>query len=313
VLESAVYATCVNGYPLFFRQLERHSPIVSSVTGSYHRAGFERRAFHAEHVKQRRTSFSFPLNVPKHWVGDSPTRTHIMNSLNLFLPSFERMILRTVLNKVVPRLQDQRLLEQARGFAGQEASHGRAHELFLQNLRAQGYNLDRYLSCTKWFFEDLLEKKLGYKLVLSMVASFEHYTDLLVLLILRGDFLDGCDPRMKELFAWHAAEEVEHHAVAYALLRAIDDGYWLRMMGNVLGLLVMLGFMLIGTAFLLYQDRKLTDRETARELGEFFFTKYRVAGDIVRLLKDYSRRDYRPDDADQSDLARRVLDPTPAG
>lgn len=163
-----------------------------------------------------------------------------MNSLHLFLPSFERMIVRTVLDEVIPRLADRALVEQARGFAGQEASHSHAHALFLRNLRAQGYELDGYLRATEWFFENLLEKKLGHRLGLSVIASFEHYTDLLVVLVLRGDFLDGCDPRLRELFAWHAAEEVEHNAVAYAMLQAVAPGYALRMVGNVLGLLVVL-------------------------------------------------------------------------
>lgn len=276
------------------------------------RGGFERREFRAERVKARRTSFAFPPSIPRHWVGGSPTRTHVMNSLNLFLPSFERMIMRTVLDRVIPRLQDPGLIAQARGLAGQEASHSRAHELFLDTLRAQGYDLDRYLRLTEWFFEHLLEKKLGYKLGLSVVAGFEHYTDILVLLILQGDFLEGCDPRMKELFAWHAAEEVEHNAVSHELLRAIDDGYGLRMAGNVLGLAVILGFMLSGAAVLLHQDGKLGDRETARELREIFFTRYGVAGDIVKLFKHYARREYRPDDVDYSDLARGVLDPEAA-
>ena len=191
--------------------------------------------------------------------------------------------------------------------------HSRAHALFLDNLRAQGYRLDRFLAFTEWFFEDLLERKLGYKLGLSVVASFEHYTDLLVLIILEGDFLDGCDPRMKELFAWHAAEEIEHNAVAYEMLRALDDGHGLRMVGNVLGLWITLGFVLSGMAVLLHQDGKLGDRATRTELRAFFFTRYGIARQIVKLFRHYARRDYRPGDADYSDLARGVLDPAPGG
>jgi predicted metal-dependent hydrolase len=273
------------------------------------RGGFERRAFQRERVKPRRTSFVFPPEIPKHWVGDSPARTHVMNSLNLFLPSFERMIMRTVLDGALPRLRDPHLIKQARGFAGQEATHSRAHELFLENLRAQGYEIDRHLRFTEWCLEDLLEKKLGTEISLSVVASFEHYTDLLVLLVLRSDFLDGCDPRMKDLIAWHAAEEVEHNAVAYEMLCAIDSSYRLRMIGNVLGLAVILGFMLSGTALLLHQDGKLASRETVRELSKLLFTKYGLTWNIARLFLHYSRPSYRPDDEDYSDLAREVLDP----
>src|SRR5690606_23907988 len=148
------------------------------------RNGFTRREFQAQRVRPRKTSFAFPPSTPRYWVGGSPARTHLMNSLHLMLPSFERMILRTVLDEVIPRIQDPELIAQARGLAGQESSHSRAHELFIATLRAQGYELDRYLSVTEWILEDLLEKKLGYKLSLSVVAAFEHYTDILVLLIL---------------------------------------------------------------------------------------------------------------------------------
>lgn len=277
--------------------------------GSLHAGGFERRVFRADQVKPRRTSFAFPLDFPRYWLGESPPRTHFMNGLNLFLPPFERMILRFVRDRVLPRLSDPRLVEQARGFMGQEAVHARAHALYLENLRAQGYSIEGFERFSGWFFEHLLEKKIGTKLALSLIAGFEHYTDVLVLLVLQGDFMDGCDPRMRELFAWHAAEEVEHNAVAYEMLRAIDDGYALRMAGSVLALSVLLGFILGGTAMLLHQDKKLTERETARELWALFFGKYRLVPDIARLFRHYARRDYRPDDADYSGLARAVLDP----
>jgi uncharacterized protein len=140
-----------------------------------------------------------------------------------------------------------------------------------------------------------------------VVASFEHYTDLLVVLILQGDFLDGCDPRMNELFSWHAAEEVEHNAVAYGMLRAVAGGYWLRMLGNVLGLLITVGFMLSGALMLLRQDKKLRERKTWRELGQLFFTKYSAAKNIVKMFWHYARPNYRPDDIDHSELAAKVL------
>ena len=232
-----------------------------------------------------------------------------MNSMHIFLPPFERMIVH-VIRKLLPRLTDPHLREQARGFLGQEAHHARAHALFLQNLRAQGYRIDDLVRFGAWLFNDVFERRLRPELCLSIIAGFEHYTDLLVLLVLQGDFLDGCDPRMKELFTWHAAEEVEHNAVAWEMLRALDDSYPLRMAGNVLGLSVLLGFLLAGTTLLLHQDRKLTDPDVARELREVFFTRYRLARDIKGLFLHYARRDYRPDDTDHGPLARPVLEST---
>jgi hypothetical protein len=235
-----------------------------------------------------------------------------MNSLHLFLPAFERMIMRTVLDQLVPALEDPALIKQARGLAGQEASHSRAHELFHANLRAQGYEIDRFLAFTSWVLEDLLERKLGPRMAISVVAGFEHYTDILVLLVLRGDFLDGCDPIMHELLAWHAAEEVEHNAVAWQVLEAIGGGYGLRMAGSVTAVAIIVGFILAGTFVLLGQDRLLTERRTLRELLEFFVTKHHVAKDIAALFVHYARPSYRPDDIDYGPLARTVLEPNAA-
>lgn len=271
--------------------------------------GFERRDFRADQVRARRTAFTFPLDIPRYWVNGDVARTHLMNSLHMFLPPFERMITQMVRHKVLPLLSDPALIEQARGFMAQESIHGRSHELFFDNLRAQGYDLDRYLSVATWVFFDLFEKKLGTRVSLAMLASFEHYTALIVPLILRGDFLDGCDPRVRELLVWHAAEEVEHTGVAFAMLQAIDDGQGLRLAGNVLGLTVIFGSLLAGTAVLLQQDGKLTDRKALSGLGEILFGKYRVVQDAARLFVEYCRPGYRPGDPEYVELARQVLAP----
>jgi predicted metal-dependent hydrolase len=271
--------------------------------------GFERRDFSADRVRPRRTSFVFPEDTPRYWVNGNPARTHLMNALHLFLPPFERMITQVVRHGALPRVSDPVLLEQARGFMAQESIHGRCHELFLDNLRAQGYSIDRYGALLEWVFGDLIQKKLGTRLSLSVVSAFEHYTDLLVPLALQGDFLDGCDAALRELLEWHAAEEIEHNAVAFALLQEIAPGKVLRVVGSALALGLLQATLVAGACLLLWQDRKLTERASLAELFDFFVGKYRVVQDAMRLFFDYARADYHPSDADFSDLARAVLSP----
>lgn len=283
-----------------------------TTTQSMHRGGFQRREYRPDQVKPRSIHFEFPHDIPRFYVGGSPVKTHIMNGLNLFVPHFERMMVRLFRSHIIPRLRDPRLIEQARGFMLQEGSHAKAHTQYFENLRSLGYDIDGFLRLVQWLLGERFEGRLGPKLALSAVAAFEHYTDVMVLLILQGDFLEGCDPRMRELFAWHVAEEIEHNAVAYEMLRQIDDGQALRMAGNVLGLVTLFGLTLMGMAELLRQDGKLFTRETARELRDIFFTKHRLLPDVVELFKHYARRDYHPNDADYSPLARAVLDPDDA-
>lgn len=283
-----------------------------TTTQSLHQGGFQRRAYRPDQVKPRNITFTFPSDIPRWYVGGSPVRTHLMNGLNLFVPSFERMMVRLLRSHIIPRLSDPHLIQQARGFMQQEGSHARAHTHYLENLRALGYDIDGFLRFVNGLLGERFENGLGPKLALSAVAGFEHYTDVMVLLLLQSDYLADCHPTMRELFAWHIAEEVEHNAIAYEMLREIDDGQVLRMAGNLLGLVTLFGLSFAGMVELLRQDKQLFTRETARELRDIFFTKYRLLPDVVKLFKHYARADYHPNDADYSPLARAVLDPPDA-
>jgi predicted metal-dependent hydrolase len=47
----------------------------------------------------------------------------------------------------------------------------------------------------------------------------------------RRSWLQNADPRMIALLVWHAAEEVEHKAVAYEVFQAVHGGYAMRVAG----------------------------------------------------------------------------------
>lgn len=272
--------------------------------------GFVRREFAANRVKPRKTHFEFPVDeIPRLYVGDGGhVNTHILNGLNLFLPPFEEMLCR-VFKSHLAHVRDPHLADQVRGFVGQEASHGRAHAKFCETLRAQGYDIDAYMGLLDWLFKRVLEQTLGEKIALSTAAGFEHYADLLVILLLDTRFLENCDPRVKEFFTWHAAEEAEHHTVAHDLLQQIDDSYLLRQLGSVLGLFVILGSLMGGAALMLAQDRKIFSWRTFTDLGNLFFGEYRLAAHIGGMFVDYLRPDYYPADEEAVRLAQSVLSP----
>ena len=58
--------------------------------------------------------------------------------------------------------------------------------------------------------------------------------------------LDAADPAMQQLLAWHAAEEIEHKAVAFDVLQQIDPSYALRIAGLVYATVMLGGFWLWG-------------------------------------------------------------------
>lgn len=272
--------------------------------------GFQRSPFNPERVKPRKTSFEFPPEeIPKLWVGDgSYFNTHLMNSMHMFLPAFEDLLIR-VFKARIAQVEDPHLANQMRGFIGQEASHSRAHEKFCDTLRAHGYRIDGFVGRLNRIYRVVFEKILGTKITISCAAAFEHYTDLLVTLTLETEFFDRTDPRIKEFLAWHAAEEIEHNAVAYELLRSVNKGYLFRQLGHLIAVVAVFGSLYAGANHMLRQDRQLFRWQTLVDMRKFYYTKYHVSKRMRGLFWQYLRPGYHPDDDDYSGLAKSVLDP----
>ena len=72
----------------------------------------------------------------------------------------------------------------------------------------------------------------------------------------------------------------------------------------MLGLGIILSCIIGGTVHLLWQDNQLFRWKTLKDLTDFFFTKYGIAGKIVQMFFHYLRPGYHPDDDDYSRFAR---------
>jgi hypothetical protein len=191
--------------------------------------------------------------VPRAWHAGSAVATGISNGVNLLFPHGERFFVRSV-KYFLDQIDDPELRSQIKGFFGQEGRHAREHDRFNEILRAQGYDIDRflgqYIKISSW-----IEAHTPKKLNLAVTAASEHFTAILAEGALSRGVLDDCHPSMRVLLAWHAAEEIEHKAVAYDVLQQIDPSYGLRVRGLALATVLLGGFWLWATAMLLRQDR----------------------------------------------------------
>lgn len=91
----------------------------------------------------RQMHFIFPLNIDKHWLNNSPFKTHFFNSLTLLFPEGEQLAIR-VFKKKLNQIKDLELKEDVVAFIGQEGQHSAAHSAFWNILRQQGYKLDTF-------------------------------------------------------------------------------------------------------------------------------------------------------------------------
>ena len=163
--------------------------------------------------------------LPMHWVPDDPFTTHLLNVLHLLLPEGERWFVR-VFTEALPMIRDPRLVEDVRGFIGQEAVHAESHQGVLDHFDAHGLDTTPYVEQVRWLFGHAMGDRefTGPRAVkrrddwlverVAEVAAIEHFTAVLGDAVLNSPGLDsrGADPVMLDLLRWHGAEEIEHRA-----------------------------------------------------------------------------------------------------
>ena len=172
----------------------------------------------------RRLLVDLQAPLPRHWNGGDAFRTALFNALSMSFPAGEQFFIDSV-KKGLAALPDsarERFEAEARGFIGQEATHRRIHQLFNEHLTRQGLvnhwepRIHRRLK--------RLERLAGHepRAWLAVTAATEHLTPLLSeYLLSHPQALEGAEPRLRDLWLWHASEENEHRCTAFDLYRAL--------------------------------------------------------------------------------------------
>jgi uncharacterized protein len=214
-------------------------------------------------MKVRRVKFDFESSMPVHYLGNNIFSTHFVNSFHIIFPEGERFFIRS-LQKVVPDIADKDLLKDIKNFSGQEGTHAHQHMLLWKVLTKQGFSVDEYASFYRTFCYDGIEKIIykiygktyGAKVSVAITAALEHYTSMLAEVVFEHqDNWASLPDEMKHLLFWHAAEEIEHKAVAFDVLRYIDNDYLLRATGMIIATTLLFGFTVAGMGMFLYQDK----------------------------------------------------------
>lgn len=253
----------------------------------------------------RSPGFTFEEDIPRHWLGGNVAETHIANGVNLLFPAGERFFVRSV-RHFLDRITDPHLRAQVKGFAGQEGRHARAHERFFERLEAQGYDVSRFLRLYERLAYDVIERLSPPELRLSATAACEHYTALIAEDTLRTGHLERAHPEVRRLLMWHAAEEIEHRAVAFDVLQAVNPSYALRMAGMAVATVCLGGFWALGTLSLLAQDRAVGAARLWADLVDVH-ERRKPQRLFASGLREYMRPDFHPLQKDTDRLARQYL------
>jgi len=238
-----------------------------------------------DEIITRQLRFQIEKDLPRYWNDNCPVKTHILNSIAILAPAFERLAITSVLPfKDYPI--SAHLKAQLAGFIGQESAHGSEFIRFNQVLKLQGYDTKKLQTANirnfKW-----LTKKLTPKMHLSLTLAAEHLTAIISDLLLREpQWLAHATPSIAALWRWHAIEEIEHKAVVYDLYQQIGGGYFKRIFGMWL-VTQMLGGILVTNFF------HLTKKDQLLFKGAFWKSLFRICwgkpGFLRKLLGSYFR------------------------
>lgn len=179
-------------------------------------------------IPRKNIDFGLDASIPRYWYANDPYKTRVMDGMQLYFPEGERYFITSV-RPFREQISDPILAKHVKDFTRQEGQHGIAHTQFNQLLRDQGMPVDEMLAMQKKRNNFWLTR-FSQEFNLALTGAFEHFTALLAEgFFSRKQVMEGADPRVKALFAWHAIEEMEHKAVVFNVMTTVAKvGYFKR-------------------------------------------------------------------------------------
>ncbi|MBK9327881.1 MAG: metal-dependent hydrolase [Sphingobacteriales bacterium] len=269
-------------------------------------------------AKIRKVNFKFEKPFPKHWYNDNPVATHFMNAQHLAFPDGEKFFIRSVKAFAEVYKNDPELKKRVDNFIGQEGTHYAEHQKFWDIMESQDLQPMKFVDFFRktawngienWARTTLTKNNLGNKISLSVTVALEHYTAMLAESgIINKDITEKMPQEMKDLFMWHAAEEIEHKSIPFDVLKRVDDSYALRVGGMAIATWGLWFYLAVGTAVLTYNDKDVKAKDIPKDLISFL-SRFRQSfgGTLTKQFGQYFRRDFHPDQIENYHLAEELL------
>jgi uncharacterized protein len=258
-------------------------------------------------VRPRALKLPMEAKIPRYWFANNQMATHLVNGLNLLFPAGERFFIRSV-RAYLPQITDAKLREQVRGFFAQEGHHAYQHERFFQVLRDHGYPITDFLAWYEKVAYQWLEGITSKEMHLSTTVALEHFTAIMAENALTDRFVSAAHPTLEQLLLWHAAEEIEHKAVAFDVLQEVNPSYRLRMAGLALATIGLGSFWVAATTMFFLHDRANGWGAESEPLPTLKSKRDSILQRVfLRGIRAYIRRDFHPNQNDNYALAEQFL------
>ncbi len=274
----------------------------------------EKQETDAAKIVPRNVQFDFNLDMEKYWYDKNSILTAWLCALSSMFPPGEKEFIRSI-RTYEDEITDPRLKAEIKGFIGQEGfhqiNHKRVNAFIEKKSGLRVTDLER--GVTEHIQDMLKTAKLSDAQLLASTVSLEHITAIMgEWLLEHRSVITGPAPKVfSDLILWHAVEELEHKSVAFDVyMRCVGDRNLLRrvMFVTTLGFCFSLFRM---QCKLLWWDRKLPSLRDIGGMLKFNFGKSGVIRNVFRPYLSFYRKDFHPDNTDETQLIREWIEAYP--
>lgn len=251
-------------------------------------------------IPPRRMDFDFS-DAPRYAYDNDSYMTTFWAAFSALFPEGESFFVESV-RHYRTKVTDPVLKAQISGFIGQEAMHSKEHKAFNASFMKYGYPIESLDRDTGRLLK-FLQKVLPAKIQLAITVCLEHYTAVIAEYALKADHMHRlADPRVLNIWLWHALEENEHKTVAYDVYKAMGGSYILRAV-TMVPTTIVLAFMFFWfhSRLLAYDGRLFSLRKNWPGIKHFWGAGGMFPGVAFQLL-DFFRPGFHPSQHDTDAL-----------
>ncbi|MEH6590499.1 MAG: metal-dependent hydrolase [Halioglobus sp.] len=256
-------------------------------------------------IVPRNREYNITECLSRDWFDSHAFKTAWFNAMSITFPVGEKFFIDSV-RHFADSVEDPKLIEDIRGFCGQEGFHRREHERYNQALcNARGYDLE-YLEGRIIKNTEMAKSLLSPIEQLAATAALEHITAIMAESSLNGDspMIDTVEEPMKQLWDWHAAEEMEHKAVAFDVYRAMGGTEKMRKTALRRATFFLMFDIIVGVVHMLRRDGKLWSLRLWGQGWKFLFFKGGILRRVWPAYKEYFHDGFHPWQRDTQPLLK---------
>jgi hypothetical protein len=190
-------------------------------------------------ITVRRTTFEFPESLDDVLPGVDLLDESYLVAFSFTMPALEPYLIRTM-RAVASRVTDPGRADDMKAFVGQEAqhfqNHRRVNEMVLRQLgEPAASKIERILEQLDADYRRFTDSRSD-EFNLVYAEGFEAMTCAMALSMFEEAASPGANKGFgpwRQLWAWHAAEEIEHRTVAFGAYEHLARSYPRRVVGSL--------------------------------------------------------------------------------